>query len=537
MIIANFTNDQDAHVTGLDQYDYGQVLRIQGLKLPTAVEIHFGLEETGGTTTTRIGVTKDGVTDVPIPDSMLENEDTSLDYTIYAFIYLTDDTSGKTTNRIKIKVKARSKPELLNKPEDKELFQKAIEAVNRSAKEAEGWAHGREDMPERAADNAKFYAESVKGVEQNVKDMVATINGIEQQVQDVKEYAGQAKTAAENALLSERETKKSEEASLQHRTGAETAEDNAELAEQNAKKSEQAVEQAKQLVMQMGQEVLQNKNHVDGKVEAFDKVVTDASDAIETAKTDAVSAVESAGTDQVKKVTDEGAKQVKAVEDKGNEVLQSIPPDFATQMESKLDKQQGVENKGRALVVGEDGNVMPGEAQGGEKWRVIKEFTIPQDVQLETTDVKYMATDDGKIFQFGITTDSDGKQISLSKVFICVKKQTPFYDFAALSNILFRYNTFTGNYNLLQFYRICNQEAKYLIGEIEKMGKYIKATASTFKKVIHYSWSSVTDKNVYVYNGIPESENITEICVSIPSNTDVKTDFRGATVIILGVDA
>lgn len=373
MVIANFINKQDALVTGLDQYDYGQVLRIQGLNLPTAVEIHFGLEETGGTTTTRIGVTKDGVTDVPIPDSMLENGDTSLDYTIYAFVYLTDETSGKTVHRIKMQVKARSKPELLNKPEDKELFQKAIEAVNQSAKEAEGWAHGREDMPERAADNAKYYAgesaksaESVKGVEQNVKDMVATIGGIEQQVQDVKEYAGQAKNAAENALLSEQEAKKSEEASLQHRTGAETAENNAELAESNAKKSEQAVEQAKQLVMQMGQEVLNNKSHVDGKVEEFNKTVKDASDAIETAKTDAMDAVETAGTEQTKKVADEGAKQVKAVEDKGQEVLQSIPEDFTTQMQNKLDKQQGSENKGKALVVGEDGNVTVGEVQGGD---------------------------------------------------------------------------------------------------------------------------------------------------------------------------
>lgn len=332
MVIANFINKQDALVTGLDQYDYGQVLRIQGLNLPTAVEIHFGLEETGGTTTPRIGVTKDGVTDVPIPDSMLENGDTSLDYTIYAFIYLTDETSGKTTNRIKMQVKARSKPELLNKPEDKELFQQAIEAVNRSAKEAEGWAHGREDMPERATDNAKYYseqasasAEEVKRVEQSVEDMVATVGGIEQQVQDVKEYAGQAKTAAENALLSEQEAKKSEEASLQHRTGAETAENNAEVAEQNAKKSEQAVEQAKQLVMQMGQEVLQNKNHVDGKVEAFNRVVTDAVDAVGTVKTDAVNAIGTKGTEQTQKVADEGANQVKAVEDKGNEVLQSIP--------------------------------------------------------------------------------------------------------------------------------------------------------------------------------------------------------------------
>ena len=49
MIIVNFTNDEkEKFVSGLDQYDYGQVLRIQGLNLPTAVEIHFGLDETGG---------------------------------------------------------------------------------------------------------------------------------------------------------------------------------------------------------------------------------------------------------------------------------------------------------------------------------------------------------------------------------------------------------------------------------------------------------------------------------------------------------
>ena len=51
MVIANFTQDEKTkYVEGLDQYDYGQVLRIQGLNLPTAVEIHFGLDETGGTT-------------------------------------------------------------------------------------------------------------------------------------------------------------------------------------------------------------------------------------------------------------------------------------------------------------------------------------------------------------------------------------------------------------------------------------------------------------------------------------------------------
>lgn len=69
--------------------------------------------------------------------------------------------------------------------------------------------------------------------------------------------------------------------------------------------------------------------------------------------------------EQIDRIVAEGAKQVKAVQDKGTEVLQSIPEDFQTQMRSKLDKQQGVENKGKALVIGEDGLVVPGEVQSG----------------------------------------------------------------------------------------------------------------------------------------------------------------------------
>lgn len=38
-----------ANVYGLRRYDYGRTLRIQGLHLASAVEIHFSLQETGGT--------------------------------------------------------------------------------------------------------------------------------------------------------------------------------------------------------------------------------------------------------------------------------------------------------------------------------------------------------------------------------------------------------------------------------------------------------------------------------------------------------
>lgn len=168
MVIANVLSTYTI-VSGLWQYDYGQVLRIQGLNLPTAVEIHFSLQEKGGETVTRIGTSKDRVTDVVIPDSFLENEDTDMDYKIYAFVYLTDSESGHTEYKIAMSVKSRPKPQPFDKPEDAELFREAIKEVNTSAetaqaaaKEAESWAHGHEDYKERDHDNAKYYANVAK---------------------------------------------------------------------------------------------------------------------------------------------------------------------------------------------------------------------------------------------------------------------------------------------------------------------------------------------------------------------------------------
>lgn len=105
-----------------------------------------------------------------------------------------------------------------------------------------------------------------------------------------------------------------------------------------------------------------------------------ATEAVETAKSEAVQAIQAEGTIQTGNVTTEGTKQVQAVADKGKEVLQSIPEDFQIQMGTKLDKNQGAENAGKALVVGEDGNVVLKEVQGGgsqgkpETWSEIAEI-------------------------------------------------------------------------------------------------------------------------------------------------------------------
>lgn len=97
--------------------------------------------------------------------------------------------------------------------------------------------------------------------------------------------------------------------------------------------------------------------------ERVQQVGQDAIADVNTAKTQAVETVNATKTDAVKAVQTEGTKQAEAVQVKGQEVISSIPGDYTTQMATKLDKQQSVEHAGKALVVGKDGNVVPGEVQ------------------------------------------------------------------------------------------------------------------------------------------------------------------------------
>ena len=128
------TGTKYTNVVGLWQYDYGQILRIAGLNMPKTVEIHFSLNETYGSSVTRIGITKDRITDVSIPDSMLENENAKQNYNVYAFIFLTDENSGNTEYRIKIPVKARPRPEAVGGTGETTL-ENIMSAINQIADE------------------------------------------------------------------------------------------------------------------------------------------------------------------------------------------------------------------------------------------------------------------------------------------------------------------------------------------------------------------------------------------------------------------
>ena len=327
MIAAVFTENNDyAQVYGVWQWDYGQELRIQGLHLPAAVEIHFALQETGGEAVTRVGVTQDGITTVPIPDSMLEGAGNSKDYQIYAWVYLADQVSGETIKRIKIQVRARPMPEAFEAPEDGEIFRQAIEAVNEAAKRAED--AGKEAVSSagearEAATQAGKHLETVQGLADQAEINADTV------AQDKQAVAGmlsQVQQAASEAALSAEAAKLSETAAGKAQEGAEAAEDGARQYAADTEADRQEVASARQAVQQMREDVAADKSEVEqtaaGFVDTARQAVSDVNaagkaqvDAIKTAGQGASNAVETAKTTAVQAVTAEGDKQVQRVQE------------------------------------------------------------------------------------------------------------------------------------------------------------------------------------------------------------------------------
>ena len=503
MIIAAF-NEKDTYVTiyGLYQYDYGQVLRIQGLNLPSAVEMHFALQDKGGESITRIGTTKDGVTDVLIPDSMLENNGTSSDYKIYAFVYIADEISGKTERRIEMSVKSRPKPEAFDCPEDAELFREAIKAVNESAtrsaeseRQAEGWAHGREGLPEREQDNAKYYSEQAKedsvktdADRKEVERLVESVSGIDEQVETIRGYSEQAQTSATNAALSESAAKESENNAAQARAGAEVAEDNAELAAQKAEKDKSVVEQAKDLVKQIGQEVLDNKNLVDDTVHGFElrtqQAVADvnnagqtqtervqtagntavesvesaqrtATEAVETAKTEAIKTIQEEGVAQIGTVAAEGEKQVQAVQDAAAEIV----ADRQQIQKNAVDIESLGNNKADAIVSSASGEQIVLTDSDNEPFKCLHvygkstqvtttgaQLLNPNKYVAEVFGIKSVVENDGSISIKGITNKTGNFRLT-SPLNIDITTEM-FFGMEVESNVPFSINHYNNDYTI-----------------------------------------------------------------------------------------
>ena len=450
MITAVFTdNDDYARTYGLWQWDYGQQLRIEGLHLPTAVEIHFALQETGGEAITRVGTTKDGVTTVTIPDSMLEGNSAAWTaektYNIYAWVYLSDKLSGETIKRITMQVKSRPKPEAFEAPGDGEIFREAIEAVNDAAKRAEEAgdkaAAAADDARGAAAQTAK-HLEAVQGLAEQVETNADTV------AQDKQAVAGmlsQVQQAASDAALSAQAAKLSETAAGQAQTGAEAAEDTARQYAEETEADRQAVANDKQVVSQMREAVAADRQAVEQTAAQFGQTAQDALTAIGQAQSTAVgavkaegnkqtTAVQEAGTQAVSEVTEakttavqavtaEGDKQTKRVEDAAagivadREQISQNKADIAGLVEGMTDLAPAILNTASGSVITAD------DAAEGRPFRGLRVFGRTEQVQ--TTGAQLINTqgagnsrgvdwvfDKGVVTFSGVTVDTSTNRVN-----------------------------------------------------------------------------------------------------------------------------
>ena len=347
MVTAVFTdNDDYARAYGLWQWDYGQQLRIEGLHLPTAVEIHFALQETGGEAITRVGTTKDGVTTVTIPDSMLEGNRAAWTaekaYNIYAWIYLSDQKSGETIKHITMQVKSRPKPEAFEAPGDGEIFREAIEAVNDAAKRAEeagGKAVAAADEAEKAATQTAEHLEAVQGLAEQVETNADTVA---QDKQTVTGMLSQAQQEASDAALSAQAAKLSETAAAQAQTGAETAEDTARQYAEETEADRQAVANDRQAVSQMREAVAADRQAVEQTAAQFGQTSQDALTAIGQAQSTAVGAVKAEGNKQTTAVQEAGTQAVSEVAEAKTTAVEAVTTEGDTQTKRVEDAAAGI---------------------------------------------------------------------------------------------------------------------------------------------------------------------------------------------------
>lgn len=346
-------------VSDLWQWDYGQTLRIQGVTLPAAVEIQFSTTERIGETVTRIGVTKEGVTEVPIPDTLLEGGGTTQDYTIYAFVYIENGDSGKTEYRVSMKVRARPKPEAHATPEEGELFRQAIVAVTESADRAESarksaetasnQAESAKNAAEAAAGSAQVSADEAKKSKENAETAVENAEAFKTEIETAKAEAVQAaadataaKNSAEEARAAAEKAKAAadadKEAAEAAQAKAEAAQVAAENAEVEAKKAQTATETARRETETAKAEVETMQSTVAGYADN----AKNAKEAAETAKAEAETAKNDAA--QAKEAA-EKAKSGTAADRETAETASKVAQISATSAEESAKKAEAAKEE------------------------------------------------------------------------------------------------------------------------------------------------------------------------------------------------
>lgn len=196
------------------QYDYGQVLKIAGLDLPEAFEVHFA---NTGDTTTITQIAQNGV--VEIPDQFFRSSKQ-----INAYIFLHDgETDGETEYKITIGVLPR--PAISDEeptPEEQSAITQAIAALQSAVAHTAQSETNAAASAESAATSATASAESATA---SANSATASQEAASAAAQSAEAAAGSASAAAQSA------------------SDAQTSEDNAEDSAEEARRYKELAEQ------------------------------------------------------------------------------------------------------------------------------------------------------------------------------------------------------------------------------------------------------------------------------------------------------
>lgn len=198
------------------QYDYGQILQITGIDLPTAYQVHFSNNRNSGDSITMIG-NADGVA---IPDELLA---TGSD--VYAFLFLqTGATDGETEYRITIPVHPR--PAITDyepTPTQQGAIDQLISALNDAVETADGFASDAELSAQDAANSATAAQQSEANASQSAISAAASATAAETSANEAETSATRAGDFSTSASLSAVHARDSAASALQSAERAEQA--------------------------------------------------------------------------------------------------------------------------------------------------------------------------------------------------------------------------------------------------------------------------------------------------------------------------
>lgn len=154
IITANLSRGKTYVTASRYMEDYGQVLKIEGIDLPSVYQVDFSNNLMRGTSMTVLG-NADGVA---IPDQYI-----STGRDVYAFLYLTGDSWGRTIATIRIPNKTRPKrTDAIPTPTQQSVIDATIAALNDAVESTAADAEQTASDAARA-EAARTAAESAEG--------------------------------------------------------------------------------------------------------------------------------------------------------------------------------------------------------------------------------------------------------------------------------------------------------------------------------------------------------------------------------------